>query len=267
MPDVYAQIRDVDDAVVAQLAAAMELRATDPVQRGFVDEYLGRIELHDARVLEIGCGTGAISRLLAGHPDVAAVVGVDPSPALVDRARALGADVPGLTFEVGDGRSLPVDDDSFDAVVLHTVLSHVPGPEAVLREAHRALHPGGAVAIFDGDYTTITFAVADDDPLEACANEFRRSYIHDPWVMRQMPALVRAAGFDDARVQSHGYVQVQDANYMLSVLARGAAALAARGVVSAEHADALNQEAARRLDAGTFFGHIAYVSVTARRAD
>lgn len=51
------------------------------------------------RVLEIGCGTGAIARVLAARPGVGEVVGVDPSPVFLDRARQLAAGLPGLSFQ------------------------------------------------------------------------------------------------------------------------------------------------------------------------
>jgi trans-aconitate methyltransferase len=52
----------------------------------------------EAKVLEIGCGTGAVSRILAQWPGVAEVVGVDPSPVFIAKARALAQDLPNLTF-------------------------------------------------------------------------------------------------------------------------------------------------------------------------
>ena len=50
----------------------------------------GDLDLADgARLLEIGCGTGAIARVLAASPGVGEVLGVDPSPIMLTRARAL----------------------------------------------------------------------------------------------------------------------------------------------------------------------------------
>ena len=58
MPDVYAHITDVDETTLEQVAAAMELRATDPRQQEILATYLARIEWPtDARVVEIGTAT------------------------------------------------------------------------------------------------------------------------------------------------------------------------------------------------------------------
>jgi cyclopropane fatty-acyl-phospholipid synthase-like methyltransferase len=90
MPDVYAVITEVEPAVVDQVAEAMEVSAADPQQREMVAAYLTDLALaDDARVLEIGCGTNAVSRTLAGWPGVGDVLGVDPSPILLGKAREL----------------------------------------------------------------------------------------------------------------------------------------------------------------------------------
>ena len=79
-------------------------------------------------MLEIGCGTGAVTRVLAAWPGVASAVGVDPSPVFVAKARALGMGQATLTFEVADGRALPFARDTFDLAVFHTTLCHMPDP-------------------------------------------------------------------------------------------------------------------------------------------
>jgi ubiquinone/menaquinone biosynthesis C-methylase UbiE len=267
MADVYATIDGLGPQEVAPLARAMELRAADPVQRGFVQAYLADLPLpNGARVLEVGCGTGAIARVLADDPRIREVLGVDPSGPLLARARELSTGRRNLRFEEGDGRALPLPDAAFDAVVLHTVLSHVPQPERVLAEAHRALRTEGWVAVFDGDYRTISIATGREDPLEACAAAFRAAYINDSWLVPRLPALLRGAGFSELRVRSHGYVQTDDPDYLLSIVARGAAALRDAGQIGDGLAEGLVDEARRRVADGAFFGHIAYCSALARRA-
>ena len=267
MPDVYHRITEADETIVEQLAAAMELRATEPAQQAMLAAYLDDAGLPDgARILEIGCGTGAISRALATRPGVAEVVGVDPSPGLIARAERLAADHANVSYRRGDGRRLPVEPGEFDAVVLHTVLSHAPEPAVMLAEARRSLRPDGPIAIFDGDYSTMTVAIGPHDPLQMCAEAFRDAYVHDPWIVRRLPSMLAEAGFEQIRLRSHGYTQTSDANYMLSVIDRGAAALAGAGRVSEALVEALKAEARDRVQSGSFFGHIAYASLIARKA-
>ena len=123
-------------------------------------------------MLEVGCGTGAVTRVLATWPGVAKTIGVDPSPVFVAKARKLAGGLTTLAFQEADGRSLPFADDAFDAVVFHTTLCHVPEPEVMLHEAVRILRPGACLAVFEGDYATGTLATRAGDPLDACAGRF-----------------------------------------------------------------------------------------------
>jgi ubiquinone/menaquinone biosynthesis C-methylase UbiE len=267
MADVYATITAADEATLRRLAEILELRASDPQQRAMREDYIADLELlPGARVLEVGCGTGAVSRFLAGRSSVGEVVGVDPSPFFIDRARNL-AEAAGLDvgFAVGDARDLPFDEGTFDAVVLHTTLSHIPEPHRALAEARRVLRSPGRLAVFDGDYATVTVATHAQDPLQSCADEAVASFVHDPWLMRRVAALVVDAGFEDCRVRGHAYTTT-DAEYMLALVDRGADALAATGRLASDTAEALKAEARARRQAGSFFGHIAYVSAIATRA-
>jgi SAM-dependent methyltransferase len=144
-------------------------------------------------VLEVGSGTGAISRFLADLPGVRRVTGIDPSPILVAHARAIGGPSH-LSFDEGDGRALPYADAEFDLAVFHTVLCHVPGVEAPLAEAFRVLRAGGQIAVFDGDYATTTVAIGDTDPLTICADAAIEAVVHDRWrgSRRRRPGVDRA---------------------------------------------------------------------------
>jgi hypothetical protein len=117
--------------------------------------------------------------------------------------------------------------------------------------------------VFDGDYATITLATGANDPLRCCVAAFQAAYINDPWLVRRLPSLVRAAGFSPSRMRSHGVIQVEDPNYLLSVTDRGADALGLTGGIGADLVQALKAEARRRVKSHEFFGHIAYASLFA----
>jgi ubiquinone/menaquinone biosynthesis C-methylase UbiE len=148
------------------------------------------------------------SRAGAGVPAcVGEVVGVDPSPIFLAKGRALARHLPNLTFVEGDARALPLEDDSFDVVVFHTTLCHVPGPELALAEARRVLRTGGSLGIFDGDYATATCARDAFDPLQACADACVDYLVYDRWLVRRLPRLVREAGFEFLRLRGYSYVE------------------------------------------------------------
>jgi ubiquinone/menaquinone biosynthesis C-methylase UbiE len=266
VPDVYSMIAEVDDATQERLAGILELRAADTQQRAMLDAYLSEIDFAvSARVLEIGCGTGAVARVLSSHRDVAEVVGVDPSPVFIAKARELGGRQAPVVFEEGDGRALRFPDEDFDAVVLHTTLCHVPQPERVLAEASRVLRGGGSLAVCDGDYATITVALGESDPLQDCIEAVKTAFINDVWLVRRLPSMLRSAGFEVLSSRSHGYLQLSRPEYMLTLVDRGADTLAAAQRIGPELCASLKAEARRRADADEFYGFIGFTSFIARK--
>lgn len=136
----------------------------------------------------------------------------------------------------------------------------------MLREAVRLLRPGGCLAVFEGDYATGTLATSAGDPLDACAEAFREHFVHDPWLVRRLPALLRGAGVELQCARSYGYLEASKPGFMLpSWVDLGADALAASGRIGADLAAALKAEARRRIASGQYFGHIAYMSLVSRK--
>ncbi|MGI8695142.1 MAG: class I SAM-dependent methyltransferase [Mycobacteriales bacterium] len=112
------------------------------------------------RTLEIGCGTGFFSLNLWRAGVVREIAVTDISPGMVDaavaNARRLGVPAQG---RVGDAESLPFEDASFDLVVGHAVLHHIPDVRRALAEVLRVLRPGGRF-VFAGEPTRWGDAIA-----------------------------------------------------------------------------------------------------------
>ena len=73
-----------------------------------------------ARVLDVGPGDGTLFRLIA--PQVSSCIGIDPSSAALEKLQMLHADVPNVEFVMGRSTKIPYEDQSFDVVVINSVL-------------------------------------------------------------------------------------------------------------------------------------------------
>jgi SAM-dependent methyltransferase len=98
--------------------------------------------LDGARVLDVACGTGALSRRLA--EDGASVTGLDLAPPMLAVARELSS---GIAFMEGSAEGLPFPDESFDVVTCQQGLQFFPDRPAALAEMRRVLRDGGRVVI------------------------------------------------------------------------------------------------------------------------
>jgi ubiquinone/menaquinone biosynthesis C-methylase UbiE len=266
MPDIWSEVAALDTPTQQQLADILETRGADLQQRAMREAFLGDLPLTDgARVIEVGCGTGVLTRVLAQWPGVGSVQAVDPAPALLERARALASALGNVSFIEGDARALPFDDACCDVVVFDSALSHIPEPASALAEAVRVLVPGGVLAAFDGDYATATVALGDHDPLQACVDEMMARSVNDRWLVRRLPALLREQGLELLRLRGHSYVDTAEDGYMRTVVERGIALLGASGELGEGAAEALRAEVSRRAREARFYGHIAYGSIVARK--
>ncbi|WP_030384816.1 class I SAM-dependent methyltransferase [Streptomyces sp. NRRL S-241] len=130
------------------------------------------------RWLDVGCGTGALTAVVAARCRPRVVLGLDRSPGFVRAARA-GAPAP-AGFAVADALALPVGDAAFDVVVSGLALNFLE-PARATAEAVRVVRPGGVVASYVWDYPEgMAFlrrfwdAAAELDPAARALHEGRR---------------------------------------------------------------------------------------------
>jgi SAM-dependent methyltransferase len=159
----------------------------ETVERGLLPWALRGVEV-GGRLLEIGPGFGATTRVLARGREAMTVVEVNP--ALAERLRAT---VPaGVAVVEGDGAAMPLPDAAFDSVVCFTMLHHVPSAaqqDRLFAEARRVLAPGGV------------FAGCDSLPTA----RFRLLHIGDvmvPLDPATLPERLERAGFTGVKVST-----------------------------------------------------------------
>lgn len=121
---------------IGTLDTSRKLRFSDRFQNAYTELF--RLE-EGARILEIGCGTGALCRALKRWYPSAEVVGLDRDDAFIDYARERNT---GETYRKGDATALPFADGSFDVTISNTVSEHVE-PSGFFGEQRRVLRDGG----------------------------------------------------------------------------------------------------------------------------
>ena len=123
MTGLLARIKEQPREVLDAIAASMNVRASEPAMQAICARYMTEIALPaGARVLEVGCGNGAATRLIMHHLGPAQLVGIDPSPVFVDMAAAT-AGKPRVSFAVGDAAATGQADAFFDLVIAHRLLA------------------------------------------------------------------------------------------------------------------------------------------------
>ena len=115
---------------------------TDSDQR-IAEKIIQLVDLKGKRVLEVGCGNGRISSLLASKADH--LVAIDPVKLRIEEAKARCV---GVNFDVGSGESLDFPDKVFDVIIFTLSLHHQDSKQA-LKEAKRVLKEGGVILVIE----------------------------------------------------------------------------------------------------------------------
>ena len=120
--------------------------------RRVAERFLSWLDLHfGADWIDVGCGTGVLTRTIVELADPRTIIGVDPSKRFLLAARTATRDTR-VTFVEGEGDQLPIDDRSADAVVSGLVLNFIPDIAASLAEMRRVCRPDAVIAGYVWDY-------------------------------------------------------------------------------------------------------------------
>lgn len=139
------------------------------------------------RVLDIGCGTGALLRHLSGVHPAGQLTGVDPVPEMLAVARRRLSSA--IELQEGWAEQIPLAAEQFDAVVSCSVFHYIREPAAALGEMLRVLRPGGKLVVTDwcDDYLSCRL-------YDCYLRRFSRAH-HRVYQQRQLVRLVEDSGF------------------------------------------------------------------------
>ncbi|MBA2273062.1 MAG: methyltransferase domain-containing protein [Actinobacteria bacterium] len=193
----------VDDSPFsAEMIAGMDrlsgAQAVVELRRWSIDS----LSLHPGqRVLEVGCGPGDMSLVLADAVGTAgAVNGLDNSRVMIAEAKRRAAHHPQVQFDTGDAQELLFGDSDFDACYSERVFQHLDAPELALKEMLRVLRPGGRVVVVDTDWETVTIDHPDVPTTRKILNFVTDVFTTNGWIGRRLPRLFRDNGLKDVSV-------------------------------------------------------------------
>jgi demethylmenaquinone methyltransferase/2-methoxy-6-polyprenyl-1,4-benzoquinol methylase/phosphoethanolamine N-methyltransferase len=181
------------------------------LERGYRRRARALLQLQShEQVLDVGCGTGTLSREIAREldPQRSRVVGVDAATAMIEVARRKGAALPNLQFDAALAEQLPYPDGSFDCAVSTFFFHHIEFAlkQRSLAELRRTVKPGGRIVIVDVDVPSNPFGAL-------CAWSgyllFRQEEIREN-IRGRLRQAIQSAGFSSVQLVSRhsGYISI-----------------------------------------------------------
>jgi SAM-dependent methyltransferase len=252
-----------------RFARLLELRGAQPHQARLRRAFVGFAGIRPGwRVLDVGCGTGIVTRdLRARVGPTGRVVGVDPSRAFIREARRRASAEPRgrCTFRVADGRGLPFPTASFDAAVAVTVLLHVTASDRVLAEMMRVTRSGGYVAVLDQDLGTLAIDLPDRALTRRIVDAHADRIYANPWSGRTLLRRFRTVGL--RRVRGRAFVVVDRGydSYVRSILERRVELTTSWRVITAAEGRRWLESADAAGGRGEFFMSLNYYAVVGVR--
>jgi len=216
-------------------------------------------------VLDVGCGTGDMLRLLAPLVAPGRAIGIDVSSTMIAEARArTTADSPNVHFEVGDIFDLRFEDGVFDRIMASQVLVHLPDPWTALELLCRVLGSNGKLWITEMDWGSIVVE-SNDRELSRRFTQLTADGLRNGLVVRELPWRLRKLGFATVAIEPD--VRIGDGADALHrwFVEPAVSHFRRTGAFSPHEAEALLQELRLRAAEGRYFSSLNSYSIIASR--
>lgn len=251
---------------LAQLVFVLDFQEQQPSVVRLRDWALAALAPQLGEVaVDVGCGTGAEVRRLAGLVGPAGrSVGIEPHPGLRATATERAA---GTTAEFVDGDAvhLPFDDASVDVLRCERVFQHLADPQAAADEVARVLRPGGRAVIVDSDWATAITHPGDPDVVD----RYRRSSwtrIANPFSGRLLRTQLQRAGLSvDPDIGSQALVFPDEMTSNPVIIRTNAGEAVKEGVMTEGEAEQLARDVSLAATRGEAFLAVTMYAVVGRK--
>lgn len=239
------------DSDMARKRAELSGKATHVLDARTLDsshKRLAELLTEGLTVLDVGCGTGAITHGIAKMVgSTGRVVGIDSNPALIEKASHTHQAIPGLSFLTADIFNLPFKEE-FDIVTSARVLQWLSRPEEALHMLKASTKPGGCILILDYNHEKIAWEPEPPPSMKLFYSAFlqwRSDAGMDNAIADHLPALFHSIGLDDVSITSqHETANRTDADF-LSRIRIWADVAASRGLQMVQDGYVTESERAR----------------------
>ena len=254
MNDPYTDPDSQAESTVQAMITRLEERGKHEGFSQMVRSYIDRLDKERPLVvLDLGCGTGVVARELNRMLHSSSRVhGADVSAALLREAARLGKES-GVEWDHLTSGRLPYEDESFDAITMHTLLSHVEDPSFLLSEARRVLKEDGRLIVFDADHAGTTYNQPDYDTTRRIDHLLTSSIATHPDICRQLPRLLKGSGYTLTDHSVEVISECGKGDYWLSSVQGFARLMPAIKALSEEEAKSWVAYMLLSHDEGTFF--------------
>lgn len=269
MTDPYRISNKLPESILSELVVRLEARGRNPIFKAMLENHLKIMNIDSMKsVLDMGCGTGVIAKAIAKRDTFSGtIIGIDISSFLIKEANRIAVEESvdhKITFYEGDCSRLDHFQNKFDAVIVHTLLSHVDDPLSVLQEATRVVKSGGLVGIFEGDFGSLAFGHEErfDNPLYD--QMIIDTVVTNPRVTRQIPRLIRRSGLE--LVTSFPYIvsDIGKADFWLPTLLLCKKVIKESETIDDRDASLMIESLIKASADGAFFGSGAFYSFVAK---
>ena len=173
-----------------------------------------------SRVLDLGCGVGAMTYQLAKRYSEVQLIGMDLQ---FDALRTATISHPIATYTQSNAIDLPFADESFDLVHGSWILEHVPDPTKTLREVYRVLKPGGQcrfVEVDNASFRTVPVYPNVTHIMSTLNQKQIDERVGDPFIGQKLSGLFSLTSFAEVDVWAHHYDGTKDNPHIRIALIR-----------------------------------------------